>query len=398
MNDAQDEHVLLVVHKHWASLALDALYVLFPGALVACVVLFSRTQATEAGIAIHAILTLLVPLTFLIVWIMLAALWTMYYLDTLVVTDRRIFYSAQLSLVSRTLVEWPIDGARVAIRISGALQSLFHYGTLVVQAPGEEPGVIPDLPDPEAVSAVILKQDDRFVQLEDTTRRQEELLKFLSHEVKGHLTKSKAAFAAIIEGDFGPVAPPLNTLAHSAYEDSKKGVDTVMNILEGADLSRGELHIELKPFDLAETVRRSVEEFRGAAAAKKLSLVSSVDGPCVIQGDEEKIARHVLRNFIDNAVRYTRAGQIDVMLEKMNGMARITVADTGVGMGQKDMASLFTEGGHGEHSREVNPDSTGYGLFVAKQIVDKHGGRIWARSAGAGSGSTFFAEFPLTAA
>jgi signal transduction histidine kinase len=395
MNAAQDEQVLLVVHKHWASLVLDAFLVAFPGALIVIILLISRAQVSEADIAAHSVLTLLVPVSFLIIWIVLCIVWTMYYLDALIVTDRRIFYAEQQSLVGRNIVEWNIEGVRVGVRVSGMFQSFFNYGTLIVESPGQEAGAIPAIPDPERVSAVILKQDDRFGELQDTTRKQEELMKFLSHEVKGHLTKSKAMFAGIVEGDFGPVSATLDTMAHSALDDSQQGVDTVMSILNDSNAEKGELAVRTEPFDLSASARHMVEHFRTTAAVKKLSLVSSIEDNCVILGDEEKIEQHVMRNFIDNAIRYTPVGQIDVVVEKADGMARFSVSDTGIGIAASDMEKLFTQGGHGEHSKEVNPESTGYGLFVAKQIVEKNGGRIWARSGGPGTGSRFFAEFPL---
>jgi signal transduction histidine kinase len=395
MNTAQDEQVLLVVHKHWASLVLDALLVAFPGALIVIILLISRSQLSEADVAAHAMLTLLVPISFLIIWIVLCVVWTMYYLDALVVTDRRIFYAEQQSLVGRNISEWSIEGVRIGVRVSGVFQSFFNYGTLLVESPGQEIGSIPSIPDPEYVSAVILKQDDRFGELQDTTRKQEELMKFLSHEVKGHLTKSKAMFASIVEGDFGPVSSTLDTMAHSALDDSQQGVDTVMSILNDSSAEKGDLAMHAEAFDLSASARHMVEHFRTTAAVKKLSLVSSIEADCVIRGDEQKIEQHVMRNFIDNAIRYTPVGQIDVIVEKSDGMARFSVSDTGIGIAANDMEKLFTQGGHGEHSKDVNPESTGYGLFVAKQIVEKNGGRIWARSGGPGTGSRFFAEFPL---
>jgi signal transduction histidine kinase len=60
------------------------------------------------------------------------------------------------------------------------------------------------------------------------------------------------------------------------------------------------------------------------------------------------------------------------------------------------MKSLFTEGGHGKESIKVNVDSTGFGLYIAKQVVDSHGGKIWAESEGAGKGSRFIVELPAS--
>ena len=60
------------------------------------------------------------------------------------------------------------------------------------------------------------------------------------------------------------------------------------------------------------------------------------------------------------------------------------------------MHNLFTEGGHGKDSIKVNVHSTGYGLFIAKEVVEAQGGKIWAESEGQGKGSTFIVEFPTS--
>ncbi|MEK7133596.1 MAG: HAMP domain-containing sensor histidine kinase [Patescibacteria group bacterium] len=394
----EDEQMLLVVHKHWVSLFGDAVLTLVPGFVILWLLfLFRDLPLSQADASVHAIVTFLVPLSFLILWTILAIQWTNYYLDMLVVTDRRVFYTAQINFTQRSVRQWYIsDVRRVNVRFRNIFESYFNYGSLEISVHEEqEPVNIAGIPDPEYIAAVILKQDDRYGELKETARKQRELLHFLSHEVKGHLAKSKAAFASIVEGDFGSIPAPLDTMAHRALADSQQGVETVMSILDNSDLSRGGMRFEKKRFDLSATVRRAVETFRSRIEGKGLALTTFIDPLCMIEGDEEKIRQHVLRNFLENALRYTPAGHIEISLSCTENAARLCVADTGVGIVANDIDKLFKQGGHGTHSKEINPESTGYGLFVAKQVVDGHGGRIWARSSGPGSGSHFFAEFPL---
>ncbi len=394
----EDEQMLLVVHKHPASLLREAAITIVPGFIILTLLfLFRGSAVTAADASIHAIITLLVPLCFLVLWTVLAVQWTNYYLDMLIVTDRHIFYITQLNFAQRSVEQWNIqDVSHVSAYFGNFLESFFSYGSLEIEVrDGGSPVKVVGIPDPEYVAAVILKQDDRYGQLKETAEKQQELLKFVSHEVKGHLAKSKAAFASIVQGDFGTVSDPLSSMAHAALADSQKGVDTVMSILDDSGLKQSTVHFEKKPFDLSSTLRRATDEFRPQLERKGLSLQISIAPVCGIQGDEEKIERHVIRNLLDNALRYTPAGHVEVMLQNIEGVARLCVADTGIGMNAGDIEKLFTQGGRGEHSKEVNPDSTGYGLFVAKQVMDAHGGRIWASSNGTGTGSRFFAEFPL---
>ena len=107
------------------------------------------------------------------------------------------------------------------------------------------------------------------------------------------------------------------------------------------------------------------------------------------------ISEHVIRSLIDNSIRDTPHGAITVSLAPRGKMMRFSVKDTGVGITTDDMKRLFTEGGHGKDSIKVNVDSTGYGLFIAKQVVEAHDGKIWAESEGAGKGSEFIVELPV---
>lgn len=233
-------------------------------------------------------------------------------------------------------------------------------------------------------------------QLERANLQQETLLHFISHEVKGFLTAGQNAFAGILDGDYGLPPAPMKTLAQDALLKMRQGVETVMNILDASNLKRGTILYKKEMFDVGHALAESVEAMRPRAAERGLSLVYTSEGTSgfSLRGDREKIVQHVMRNLIDNAIRYTPSGSITVSLTGDASRIRLSVKDTGVGITPEDMSRLFTEGGHGKESIKVNVDSTGYGLFIAKQVVEAHGGTIRAESAGSGKGSEFIVEFP----
>lgn len=232
--------------------------------------------------------------------------------------------------------------------------------------------------------------------LENINKQQEGLLRFISHEVKGYLTKGQAAFAGIAQGDYGAITPELQHMADNAIVDARKGVDMVADILDASNLRKGTVSYVKAPFDFKKSVEQVIQDLTPSAEAKKIALsFSAASGSYVMEGDEAKIRRHVIRNLIDNALHYTPNGEIRVSLSRSDNHLRFSVKDTGVGITKEDMQRLFTEGGHGKESTKVNIDSTGYGLFIAKQITEVHGGTIQALSQGAGQGSEFVVELPM---
>lgn len=231
-------------------------------------------------------------------------------------------------------------------------------------------------------------------ELELVNGQQENLLHFISHEIKGYLTKGEAAFAEIAEDNKDNVPPVIKTLADGALSEMRKGVATVMNILDASNLKKGTVSFNKAAFNMRNVVSKVIEEQRASADEKHLAIeIKMEDGKYDMQGDEEKIREHVVRNLIDNAIRYTPAGTVHIELTDGGGKIRLMVQDSGVGITPEDMARLFTEGGHGKDSIKINTHSTGYGLFIAKQVVDAHNGKIWAESEGGGKGSRFIVEF-----
>lgn len=233
-------------------------------------------------------------------------------------------------------------------------------------------------------------------ELQETNTRQETLIHFVGHEVKGFLTKDVGAFAAISQGDFGVPPDGMKPFVDRALAESRQGAVSVENILEASNLKKGTVAYAKEPFDLKALVAEAVDKARQEAELKGLAFSFTADEfSYQMTGDKTQIGGHVLRNLIENSINYTRSGSVTVSLKKGNNKFVIAVKDTGVGITEEDKERLFTEGGHGKNSQKVNVHSTGYGLFIAKNIVEAHGGTILAASDGAGKGSTFIVEFPI---
>ena len=393
----------LVVHLHWASLARD-LGILVAGLLLPPIimgVLLSSLLSDGVVAFIGHLVPLLSALWALVLWMTGAILWTRYYLSAWIVTDEYLIHVNQVNLFVREVAGWDMRTVREAeVQADEPLGPMFDYGSIRVKLAGnstESEYIMADMiPHPGDMCSAIVNRMPKTETTGGTSQAQETLLRSISHEMKGHLTRSQATFASIIQGDFGPVPENLKNVAGAALADTREGVETVMNILNSSNFKKGTLSFDKEQFDLLATIRESIDELRTDAARKGVLLrFKPKDLTCFIEGDREKLKHHVFRNLIDNSIRYTPAGTIDINLTSDDGFALFSIIDTGVGISREDMQHLFTEGGKGAESTKVNPASTGYGLFVAKMIVEGHGGQIWAESDGIGAGSRFFVKIPI---
>jgi signal transduction histidine kinase len=234
-------------------------------------------------------------------------------------------------------------------------------------------------------------------ELEKSNKQQVVLIHFITHQIKGFLTKSRNIFAMAIEGDFGPLPEAFIPMAQEGLRSGTQGVTTVQEILNASNVKSGAVTYTMAPFDLGALVDEVVTGLKPNADAKKLALtVDEGPGPIMLTGDKLQL-QNAFKNLIDNSIKYTQEGSVAVSLKKEDEKIRFMIQDTGVGITPEDMAHLFTEGGHGKDSIKVNVESTGFGLYIVKNIIEAHHGKVWAESEGAGKGSKFIVELPVSA-
>ena len=395
-----DERVLAQTRKHWIILVRDSSATVGIG-ITMFALLGLITLPNALNLQNPTFLTALAfgeILWILLVWMALIVIWTNYYLDLWIVTNRRIVNVDQVKLFQRMVTTWKFENIQeITTETRNPLQTFFNYGFINIRTAGPtgRHARMEGIPHPDDIAALMLKEMEKYRALEETTKKQEALLHTVSHEVKAHLTKDEAAFASIVEGDYGEVPEKLKTMVKTALAETRSGVAMVMNLLSSSDFKTGAMRFKIQPFDFSATVQRVFSELKAGAEQKGLSITCSFqNGSYTIRGDEEKLREHVVRNLVDNAIHYTLRGEVRIRLLPVENAIVLIVTDTGIGIPTEDLPKLFTEGGKGVHSTAINPGSTGFGLSIAKQIVEAHGGAIWAESEGAGRGSTFYVALP----
>ena len=230
--------------------------------------------------------------------------------------------------------------------------------------------------------------------LKNLIRERENLVHLVTHKVKGSFTRSKYIFAGMLDGTFGEISPEIHKRAEQGIESDNMGIETVDLVLSVANMQKGIVKYDMKKFNFKDVVQKTIEEKKGPLETKGLKIENTIlDGNYNVLGDTFWL-KEVVGNLIENSIKYTKAGTITVGLEDGNNLIKFFVKDTGMGITDEDKKNLFTEGGRGKDSIKINVDSTGYGLYSVKLIIEAHHGRVWAESPGPGLGSTFFVELP----
>ena len=237
------------------------------------------------------------------------------------------------------------------------------------------------------------------INLQELIKQRESLVHLVTHKVKGSFTRSKYIFAGILDGTFGDINDEVKKRAGQGLESDNMGIETVDLVLNAANLEKGTIKYEMKILNFKELVDKTISEKRISAEAKGLKLETEIKEDVYNVSGDSIWLKEVANNLVENSIKYTKEGKITVGLKKeptsegKNSKILFYVRDTGVGITSEDKSNLFTEGGRGKESVKINVDSTGYGLYSVRLIVEAHNGKVWMEpNKEEGSGSIFFVE------
>lgn len=238
------------------------------------------------------------------------------------------------------------------------------------------------------------KIEKRLEEMDDLNKIRSEFVSIVSHELRTPLAIIKEAVMLIYDGLAGNVTEKQAELLVKAKDNIERIRRIIEDLLDISRIERGRLELHYSLVNLNDLLRDSSEFFRNMALQKKIDL--KYDVPCEqinVFVDAERTCQ-IISNLINNAVKFTEQnGSIKVEAKVMDTDVRVGVIDTGIGIPKRDLPKLFNKYVQVSKIHNTEKKGIGLGLAIAKELAEKHGGRIWAESK-AGSGSKFYFTLP----
>jgi len=227
-------------------------------------------------------------------------------------------------------------------------------------------------------------------------RMKTEFVSVAAHQLRTPLSAIKWSLGMILAEDMGPLTEEQKTFLQKTYNSNERMISLVNDLLDVARIEEGRYIYKPAFRDLTKICQAVINSYKTDIERKKIKFKFKKPKGRLpkIKLDEEKISL-AIQNLLENAIRYTPPeGRIVVSLELKEKEIEFSVKDSGIGIPKEQQDRLFTKFFRGTNAVRIETEGTGLGLFIAKNIIEAHRGRIWAESE-ENKGSTFHFSLPL---
>lgn len=242
----------------------------------------------------------------------------------------------------------------------------------------------------EDVNAELQRTNDALI---EAVEQKSEMLSVAAHDLKNPIYGVHALAEILLERD--NLDADLRRKLALMRRSSDEALGLINDLLAAA-ASSADANLDLEPLDIATMAAWVRQSFAMQAKRKNQDLHIDVQAetPCLVYGDERKL-REAISNLVSNAVKYSPHGTaIEIVVRRVEDEAQVAVRDEGPGLDEDDQRKLFMPFQRLTPEPTGDESSSGLGLYIVKQIVEMHDGRIWADTE-KGKGSTFAFALPL---
>lgn len=244
------------------------------------------------------------------------------------------------------------------------------------------------------------EQAATVTQLRELDRLKTSFLANMSHELRTPLNSILGFSDVIIEGLDGPLTDAMTNDLKLIQKNGQHLLHLINDVLDMAKIEAGRMNLSPERFNIDEVVDEVINITSTMAGEKNLDIIPDMENGerIEIYADRTRI-RQVMLNIVNNAIKFTNEGKVTIHAGRQDsGTVLIAVKDTGIGIPPDQLETVFQEFAQVDDSTTRKVGGTGLGLPISRRLVEMHGGRLWAESAGVpGEGSIFYIELPVEA-
>jgi signal transduction histidine kinase len=220
-----------------------------------------------------------------------------------------------------------------------------------------------------------------------------EFLSIASHQLRTPLTAIKGFTSLLLDGSYGKLDENVKEVLNKIFLSNEKLVTLTENLLNISRIEAGQLVFNLEKNEIVSLVKEVVEELRVNAEKKGIKLSLKLPQKPINSFVFDRGKMHeVIINLVDNAIKYTNQGSVNVKLENKKDSVIITVEDTGIGIPPDEMDSVLKKFQRASNAVKVHTEGAGIGMYIVSRIVKAHNGKLNVTSEGVGKGTTVTVE------
>lgn len=252
------------------------------------------------------------------------------------------------------------------------------------------------------ITVISISAGQDLIILHDVTREKlieqmkTEFVSLTAHQLRTPLSAIKWTLRMILDEDLGKITKDQRDFLQKTYLSNERMINLINDLLNVARIEEGRYLYKLSLHRLEDVVQSVVNSYIDEAKKRKITLIfkkPKIKSP-KLKIDVEKI-NLAIQNLIDNAVRYTpKGGRVTVSLKSGRKEIELRVQDSGIGIPEKQQERVFGKFFRGVNVMRMETEGSGLGLFISKNIIEAHGGKIWFESI-ENKGTTIYLTLPV---
>jgi len=220
-----------------------------------------------------------------------------------------------------------------------------------------------------------------YEKLEDLGRLKSDFISVVAHQLRTPLSVTKWSLDMLWESSQEILSPEQIRVLVRGRESNERMISLVDDLLNVDLHEMGKVQYSFNTISIKDVIVPVVEQLKAVAQQREIDLVLTIaEELSDIRGDTEKL-KSVVQNLIENAIKYTpKGGTVTVEAKEVKADIVVSVRDTGIGVPQAERDNIFSKFYRGANAIKTITEGSGLGLFIAKRIIKRHGGKIWFES------------------